>query len=657
MPSLESILALPISPEAFYAQVQARLAPQVASTRAQARLIDAKFPELKAATIAQAEQALQGLLILPGTGAKPHFVGNPPRWSDDSLHDNEYIWGLNRMNHWKPLLRAFTLTGNPRYAQKVVDELSDWIKSCPRPPLDSVSHFGKVDPWRSLEVGIRLFSSWLLILPHLLGSDPFTPAVLASFASSVFEQGEVLYYAPPIFFPRADHNHYLMENLGLLAAATLFPEFSTAELWRTHAVRELERCAAAQITAEGGQIEGCPHYHNGCIGWFVQGLTIARTHGLPISPEFVSKMEQAILYSLHCLRPSGTAVPWGDSDADKELATQSILSGYRLFHNPDYLRIAVSCCGAEEVRACAIATAWDHVDTDELLAAIDEAASSTSVTLPADYWAKSLHQAMLRTAWSHDALGVFFACRSPVDNAHAHIDPMGFDFTAHGRPLVVDPGRFTYREDPDRRAFKSAAYHNTLVINGRDPFEYIGSWTYGPQKPGRILDVRLEPGCKSAFARHDNYEPAIHHRAVALIENVALLVIDRVENLRPGDLLQLYFHLDSVNVTWDKNAGGAKTHDAGQANVLIVSSVGARGELLPGRVSDFIDVSRPSTRLRFTAPASEATVRSFATVIVPWPASASEPMVGAPKIIPHSQGFRCEFQLNGRTHSFDWAIR
>ena len=65
--------------------------------------------------------------------------------------------------------------------------------------------------------------------------------------------------ARPRLFPEADHNHYLMENLGLLEIASLFPEFADAGMWKAHAVREIERCAARQLTPDGGQVEGCPH--------------------------------------------------------------------------------------------------------------------------------------------------------------------------------------------------------------------------------------------------------------------------------------------------------------------------------------------------------------------------------------------------------------
>ena len=39
---------------------------------------------------------------------------------------------------------------------------------------------------------------------------------------------------------------------------------------------------------------------------------------------------------------------------------------------------------------------------------------------------------MMRTGWSRTAASLFFACRTPVYNTHAHIDPNSFDFTAMG---------------------------------------------------------------------------------------------------------------------------------------------------------------------------------------------------------------------------------
>ena len=399
MTSLQTILGQPASPEAFHASATARLASQADGLRQKARLIGQQFPALKADTVRKADLALQGMLVLPGTSAQPYFVGSPPGWKLNPVQDNEYVWSLNRMMHWIPLLQAYSLTGQGNYARRVTDELRDWLASCPRPPVEAIDRFNGVDPWRMLEAGIRMFSSWPLVLAHLLGSEHFNPELLAAFAASVFEHGEALYRVSPVLYPQADHNHYLMESLGLLTAACLFPEFSTVEKWKAHAVRELERCAAVQIAEEGGQIEGCPHYHNACIGFFVRALSVARANGINFSPDFLLKIKRGIDYSMYSLRPSGTAVPWGDSDADIALPVDAALSGYRLFQQPDYLQIAVNCCGAEAVRARCVESAWEDSGFREVMSAIDRiAAQPNKISLPCDSWQKSLHQVMLRTA-------------------------------------------------------------------------------------------------------------------------------------------------------------------------------------------------------------------------------------------------------------------
>ena len=82
------------------------------------------FPELTDQTIKLAEEAMKGMLVLPGTGPELYFVGNPPKWTENPVNDNEYTFHLNRMHHLKTLAEAYGLTGNLTYAQKAIEELN-----------------------------------------------------------------------------------------------------------------------------------------------------------------------------------------------------------------------------------------------------------------------------------------------------------------------------------------------------------------------------------------------------------------------------------------------------------------------------------------------------------------------------------------------------
>jgi len=209
-------------------------------------------------------------------------VGDPPDWYANPVNDNEYLWILNRHGHWRSLLAAYSLTGDRRYADKVIHEVRDWIARCPRPgiiydPEQARATFRVITPWRSLETGIRMFESWPLILDHLADSDLLTPDLLAEYALSLYEHGEALAELTPVPVPGRQYNMQIMQNLGLLTITRLLPELERAPAWREHAIASLS--AAPRSRSRGrGQIEGCPHYHNVCLHYLARAqMLVART--------------------------------------------------------------------------------------------------------------------------------------------------------------------------------------------------------------------------------------------------------------------------------------------------------------------------------------------------------------------------------------------
>ncbi len=73
------------------------------------------------------------------------------------------------------------------------------------------------------------------------------------------------------------------------------------------------------------------------------------------------------------------------------------------------------------------------------------------------------------------------------DGGHGHYDQLSVEAAAAGRPLVVDPGRYTYdADDPAgwRHWFKGTAAHNTVCVDGLD------QTPYRPGKPARASPSR-----------------------------------------------------------------------------------------------------------------------------------------------------------------------
>lgn len=633
--------------------------------------IRSRYPEVVEDVVNRANRAASGELILPGTKGEFHFVGDPPRWYENPVHDVEYLTVLNRMYHWKYFAQAYLLTGETHYRDKVLVEVEHWIDHCPRPelpgePSEARRLYFAIAPWNLLCAGIRMFDAWPTILELLI--DEFSPELLEKFAICVYKHGEALAEISPLLWPDAESNHYLMENLGLLSVANLFPEFRTSASWAALAIRELERCAAVQLTVDGGQIEGSPLYHNGTIGWFIHALRLASQQGLTVSEACRKRIVSAVAYCVYTCRPTGTTVPLGDSDADSS-AMHAVLAAYAHLGCRREMKALLRFVGAEPVIAASTgqmnglshtSLLWELDDPEAFVSSLRELdlkGPNAGEGLPLVSWQRELHQVMLRTSWERDALSLLFSCRSPVRFAHQHIDLMGFDLTAYGRPLVVDPGRYTYREDEDRRLFKSSAWHNTLTINYREPFDYISSMRYGPSKPGGIEQVIELNQAIAAVAQHQNYEPVKHRRMIALVRERFVLVLDEVVSEDARFSVQLYYHLDSEIVTLSDDRRLAVSHEKGVANVAVYCTSNLLGELLPGKVSDTMDHCRASVRLCLREPTRGVewtSRRLFATLLYPVEPGQTVPEQLDLQIAQDQDGIKGMVMIEGKPCGFQW---
>ncbi len=566
----------------------------------QAEAIHKFFPEIAAETVKLAAYGMEGRVKLPGTGGefKSALSGGPyPAWLDNKYRTNEYLWQLNRMDWWQNLLAAYALTGKAEYGKRVVEELLDWIREVKRPHLDGADlpamqkNFHSLSPWRTLEVGIRLHKSWRLVMEHLLGSEIFPLEALEQFVISVYEQAEVLAELSPQFFPEADHNHYVMENLGLLWASSYFPEFKQSKQWREQAERELERCIRVQMTDDGAHIEGCPMYHNGCMRWFSLAVFIARDFGRDFSPEYQRRLEKGMEYSIYSFRPTGEVVPWGDSKAN-QVAVMGGFYGYLVFGRADCLKLLQEYVREAQFWEQLQNHIWFLYDIKAFQKALEEKVENKLALLNHQ---KKVKQAMFRSSWESNAHSLFFGVYTPLHTGHTHMDPLGFDYTAHGENLLADPGYFTYENNRERELFKSPQWHNTVVVNDRYPYEYINAFRYGEQKSGDILLAQEINGDFVLAGYHDNYAPVRLLRCILLVDKEDLLVLDQVKG--ETQEVDIYYHWATEKICLAEVVRG----EWEQVQMQMIYSKGLSAELLPGFLSKDTDQKQPSKRLHLQA--------------------------------------------------------
>lgn len=541
------------------------------------------------------EEILSGWLNLPGCEGKSYVGKETPDWKSfpGENHDMEAVFVLNRHEHWNVLIEAYQKTGDERYADRVWQEFESWYQACPCPEIKQDKPYLKewfdtyTDPakacWRSLEAGIRMFRVWHNIPKYLFHSKNVKEEYICHFKESLTDHARVLSTVSPAFFPKADHNHYLMETFGLLTLGCAYSWLKEADTWRDQAVKELKRCFMAQITEDGGQIEGCPYYHNESIGLMAEAVLLMKAHQIPVEDIYLQRLKKSLEYTLYTVRPTGKNVAFGDSDATDTWKKALELGG----------------------------KAFDRADL------IQQGSGIFSASLPLLHHQRELGQVFVRGNWGRDAASLAVICKAPVQNEHAHIDGGSFEFTAFGKTILTDPGRYTYQEGEMRKLFKSAEYHNTLLVNGKSPFDYIGTWKYGEQKPAYITEVNDH----FIHMRQEAYAPAIHDRRIYYHLSASrpwLLIRDDITNLKRGDFVELYYHLDFTRVEELPDKTGVYAEESReQVRCIIRISPETEKRILTGKVSETMDSWHESRRLVCKAVSRGQKVLRLYTLIVP----------------------------------------
>jgi hypothetical protein len=451
-----------------------------------------------------------------------------------------------------------------------------------------------------------------------------------------------------------------MEMLGVLSYARLFPDMPEATDWARHAAGELDRCALAQLEPGGAQVEGCPSYHSGCMYWFCLARQFASDCGFPLAEEADRRIRNGIRHAVHATRPFGEDVPWGDSYPRQGFVTSAVW-GCIAFGDWDPLMQTLGFTDRNAVRQACLESIWDLPDAGAFMARIDESGRSSchsqGTVWPRTEWQKEVKQVSLRTGWTPEASGLFFACHSPVHYGnHGHMDPNGFEYSARGRVLLADPGCCAYFESETRRHVKSATAHNMLTLNFSEPFAYCSSFAYTPQKEGGLDWVQDEPLLLAAQGTHRNYEPAVHRRAVALVEDRFLLVLDEVTDLYWLSSVQLYYQLPFEQVDRMEDHGVVTTRGAG-VNVQLVVSAGMACSTPPRwtEPEPVAGLDRGFTTVRLDDfGTSQETVRAYATLVVPRRAGEAALPLSRPEISGSPDGWHIRVRVADRLYTGEW---
>ena len=472
-------------------------------------------------------------------GFKGLNYGNPIDWHLDAAHekhaprkpfyqvnyldfhevgDSKVVWELNRHQHLVTLAKAFLLTKRQRYTDEIMQQWHHWHVENPYP-------IG-INWASSLEVAFRSLSwNWMYYL--LEESSVFPPDFRKSWLLAQALNGRhIERYLSTYFSP---NTHLLGEGVALFLLGTLCPELPAAGRWKSRGWKIVLQETQRQIQPDGFHFEQSVYYHVYAIDLCLHAMLLASANGMTV-PKTLEESIERMLNALFLLGRAGPLPRFGDDDGgrlfdphrnDIQHLLDPLVTGAILFRRGDFKAVAgdlreetVWLLGGEGVAE------WDCLEPQ-----------------PPDLISVRLQSAGVHLCASADPASQLVIDAGPQgaqSAGHRHADALSICLQAEGRPLLIDPGTFTYVSDgPQRDLFRGTAMHSTLRVDGVSQAEPAGPFSWH-----RLPRVRIERWITGEtfdlfVGSHDGYSrllnPVIHRRRVFSSKSGLYLVWDSAQ--------------------------------------------------------------------------------------------------------------------------------
>jgi uncharacterized heparinase superfamily protein len=435
---------------------------------------------------------------------------------DPAVGDHKLIWEINRHQHWLRLGRAAWLTGDHRYAARIVDDLESWMVQ--NPPLVGIN-------WASmLEIGFRTIS-WVWSLHCLLGIEhsamrPGSPWLVDLFIGlhqqlTHLERNLSYYFSP--------NTHLTGEALALYVAGTALPELAASARWAATGRRILLTEIERQVLPDGGHAERSTHYQRYTLDFYLLALLTARqARDREAESQFSDAARRLAEFTRVIASDRGELPLIGDDDGGMlwpvtgrpcSDVRDSLALAAVLLERPDLApwgpaEEAVWVGGA----GLATAAAWND---------------GACVPVTSRSFAETGYVVARDASGGHAVLDA--GAHGYLNGGHAHADALSLTLSLEHRPFLVDPGTCTYTMDPVLRdRLRGTAAHNTLTMDDRPSSLPAGAFHWRRRTDARLDVSRHNDAFDWAEASHDGFGAVRHRRSLVRASGSGWLIVDDV---------------------------------------------------------------------------------------------------------------------------------
>ncbi|MCK3950601.1 heparinase [Streptococcus suis] len=423
----------------------------------------------------------------------------PLDWTADCHGDEEWTFMLNRQEYLWKLVLAYLVEKDSRYMEQVKRFIFSWIEQV-------TDWHPKRTSSRTLDTAIRCLS-WLNILPFLIDWGGLSEDEYKKLLASI--QQQLLYLRRHYRAKDRLSNWGIFQTGAMLLAYTYIGDQVDLEELHHFAHQEIKEQIQTQILEDGTQFEQSFLYHVE-----VYKLLLELAFLLPAyRKKWTLVLKKMADYVLQMTGPDGKSVALGDSDVH---CTSDILQMTAIFFEDSTYLVDDSkldlgvlfLVGENGLRV------FEHL-------------TAQPRSSGGQHFSESGHSVVKE--------GDSYLCfkAGPMGSAHSHSDQNSLCFYNKGQPIIIDSGRFSYRECEERYLLKSAWAHSTCILDGYSPEQIKGSWEYDTYPQFISHSYKSFEHChwmQGVYqAKTSQGLPYWHKRQVLMVGGDLLLIVDSVD--------------------------------------------------------------------------------------------------------------------------------
>ncbi len=408
-------------------------------------------------------------------------------YGKNRLDDIKFIWELNRMQFLPVIAKAYFLTGDERYAEKVIEYIETWIDQNP---------YGKGVNWmEGIEASVRLYSlifSYYFIIGSSSLNEKNNHRVLESF------QEQYMF----IFRNLSDkwilnNNHIISELSCLIFTSVCFEEFKDSRKILDFSLKKLESEMDKQVFDDGCLWEHSTGYQKFVLDLVVYPLILLKKKGIGY-PVLIDEKIRKMAGFLNDVSFTDGRIPL-IGDEDQAFILKLLNEEYTDLTNT--FAVVNNFLGTDFSHSASEHLFWL---TNGLFIEKKGAKRKGEKFYPdGGYFVRKNNREKLIMVTSSQHKRYLHA-------AHRHLDMLSLIYEFDGKPIFIDPGTYTYfKDDDERNYFRNISSHSTAEVMDGKQFDLEGLFELRPTPA-----TRIQISGDSLKASHEGYDERLERRLV-----------------------------------------------------------------------------------------------------------------------------------------------